>query len=184
MRITETQLRGVFVVDLEKVQDHRGFFSRVFCAKEFQECGLCDRYVQANIAFNNLANTLRGMHYQAPPFQEVKLVSCTKGAIFDVVIDLRPESETYKQWFGIELNEDNYRMLYVPKDFAHGYQTLTDGSQVFYQVSQYYSPAYERGVRWDDPAFGVDWPAATKRIISAKDKSWINFESNPGGRDR
>jgi len=175
MIFKETRLKGAFIIELEQLKDERGFFARAWCQKEFEAHGLTPRLVQCNISFNKRRGTLRGMHYQAAPYEEAKLVRCTRGAVYDVIIDLRPDSPTYKQWIGVELTADNRRMLYVPEGFAHGYQTLTDNAEVFYQVSQFYSPESERGVRWNDPAFGIEWPEADVRIISAKDQSWPDY---------
>ena len=171
MIFTETKLKGAFVIVPEKLEDERGFFTRVFDEKKFEECGLNPRVVQCNISFNKNKGTLRGMHYQIAPYEETKLVRCTKGKIFDVIIDLRPESKTFMQWFGIELSEENHKMLYVPEEFAHGFQTLEDNSEIFYQVSQIYSPKYELGLRWDDPALQISWPIKSV-IISKKDLAW------------
>jgi dTDP-4-dehydrorhamnose 3,5-epimerase len=171
----ETELPGAVLVELERHDDERGFFARAWCRREFEENGLCGALVQCNIAFNHRAGTLRGLHYQVAPSEEAKLVRCTRGAVFDALVDLRPDSRTYKRWIGIELTAENRRALYVPEGFAHGYQTLVDASETLYHASEYYSPEAERGVRWDDPAFGIDWPAARTRIISDKDRSWPDF---------
>lgn len=170
----ETALKGAFVLEIEKLEDSRGFFSRAFCQKEFEKHGLNPGVVQTNVSYNRKKGTLRGMHYQASPYGEAKLVRCTKGLIYDVVIDLRADSVTYRQWIGVELSGDNHRILYVPENFAHGFQTLADETEVTYQVSQFYTPGYERGVRYDDPVFGINWPL-TVSIISEKDKNWQNF---------
>ncbi|HEX2111114.1 MAG TPA: dTDP-4-dehydrorhamnose 3,5-epimerase [Gaiellaceae bacterium] len=175
MIFTETDLKDAFVVDLERREDERGFFARAWCANEFADAGLSTRLVQCNVSFNRYRGTLRGMHYQVAPHAEVKLVRCTRGAIYDVIIDLRPESPTYKQWEGFELSAGNGRALYVPEGFAHGYQTLTDEVETFYQVSEFYAPGAERGVRWNDPAFGVEWPLPDDPIMSEKDKTWPDF---------
>lgn len=175
MIFTETKLKGAFVIDLEEKNDSRGFFARTFCAGEFEEHGLKPVFVQCNLSFNHLAGTMRGMHYQLPPAAETKLVRCTRGAIFDVIIDMRPDSPTYLQHFGVELSETNRRALYVPEMFAHGYQALTDGAEVTYQVGEFYTPGYERGLRYDDPAFKIDWPMAVT-VISEKDAKWPLFE--------
>lgn len=180
MIFTETRLKGAFIIDLEKRQDERGFFARGWCRKEAAAHGLARDLVQANISYNAKKGTLRGMHYQAAPYQEVKLVRCVRGAVFDVIVDLRPSSATFKQWVGVELSQENGRMLYVPEDFAHGFQTLVDESEVNYLVSQYYTPEAERGLRFDDRAFGIDWPEAAPRIISAKDQCWPDFKSDVG----
>ncbi|MFH1932399.1 MAG: dTDP-4-dehydrorhamnose 3,5-epimerase [Pseudomonadota bacterium] len=175
MIFQETKLPGVFVIEIEKRQDNRGFFARAWCKKEFESRGLNTSFAQANLAFSKKNGTLRGMHYQMSPYEEIKLVRCIKGAIYDVAIDLRPDSPTYKSWVGVELTDDNHKMLYIPENFAHGYQTLTDNAEVFYQVSQFYSPESERGVRWDDPAFGIKWPETDDVVISEKDKNWPDY---------
>lgn len=174
MKFTETELSGAFIVDLEPRGDERGLFARTFCQREFERYRLSPRVVQCNLAFNDYRATLRGMHYQAPPHQETKLVRCTSGAIFDVIIDLRRKSPTFCHWFGIELSSNNRRMLYVPEGFAHGYVTLTHNSEVFYQVSEFYTPQSERGVRWDDPVFGIRWPIQPQ-VISDKDRNHPDF---------
>ena len=175
MIFKETKLQGAFVIAIEKRQDERGFFARAWCKTEFEAHGLNVHLVQANLAFSQKKGTLRGMHYQVSPYEEAKLVRCIKGAIFDVAIDLRPDSPTYKSWVGVELTDDNHKMLYIPENFAHGYQTLTDNAEVFYQVSQFYSPESERGVRWDDPAFGIKWLETDDVVISEKDKNWLDY---------
>ena len=175
MIFKETKLKDAFVIDIEKLEDTRGFFGRAYCRKEFEVQNLISRLVQCNVSFNKFKNTIRGMHFQQRPHQEVKLVRCTRGAIYDVIIDLRPLSSSYKKWVGVNLTVDNYRMLYVPEGFAHGYQTLKDETEVFYQVSQYYNPESERGVRWNDPAFGIQWPFAQSAVISDKDEKWPDF---------
>jgi len=175
MIFTKTLLKDVFIIEIEKREDERGFFARTWCKKEFEAHGLNSRLVQSNIAFSKRAGTLRGMHYQVAPHEESKLVRCIRGSIYDVIIDLRLVSPTYKQWFAVELTADNHKMLYVPEGFAHGYQNLTDNTQVFYQVSEVYSSESERGVRWDDPVFSIKWPETDIRIISEKDKSWPNY---------
>ena len=176
MIFTKTILKGAFIVEPEKIQDDRGFFARAWCKKEFEDHGLNSSWTQNNISFNLRKYILRGMHYQASPFEEVKLVRCTRGAVFDVIIDLRPDSPTFLKWFGIELNLDNYKMLYVPENFAHGYLTLTDNAEVYYQVSKPYSPDHERGLRWNDPVLGVNWPIGGEPLISDKDKNWPSFK--------
>jgi len=176
MQFIETKLKGAFVIDLEQRQDSRGFFARTFCAKEFVDHGLKPTVAQCNLSFNHKAGTLRGMHYQIPPATETKLVRCTHGAIYDVIIDMRPDSPTYKSHFGVELTAENRRALYVPELFAHGYQALTDGAEVVYQVGEFYTPGYEQGLRYDDPAFGIGWPLPVSQI-SAKDASWALFDS-------
>ena len=174
MIFTETELKGAYIVQIEKLQDNRGFFARAWCQKEFEEHGLTPRVVQANVSSNKKKGTLRGMHYQIAPYEETKLVRCTRGAIYDVIIDLRPDSPTFKQWIGVELTEKNYKMLYVPENFGHGFQTLDDNTEVTYQVSQFYAPGSESGIRWDDPAFGIEWPLDAQ-VISDKDKNWPDY---------
>lgn len=169
------KLEGAYRIDLEPREDERGFFARAWCQREFAEHGLETRIVQSNLSYNRRKGTLRGMHYQAPPHEEVKLVRCIRGSIFDVIIDLRPGSPTFKQWVGVELTATNRQMLYVPRGFAHGFQTLEDDTEVFYHVSEFYTPGAERGVRWNDPQFRITWPAVEKRILSPKDQSWPDF---------
>lgn len=168
MIFTETKLKGAYLIDIEKHEDERGFFARVWCADEFEKYGLNQRLVQCNISFNKKRGTLRGMHYQAAPYEEAKLVRCTMGALYDVIIDLRSNSPTFKEWFSVELTAQNYRALYVPEGLAHGFQTLVDNTEVFYQMSEFFHPECARGARWDDPAFGIVWPIP-QPIISNKD---------------
>jgi len=175
MIFRETELEGAYIIELEPLEDERGFFARSFCQKEFQEHGLNPRVVQCNVSYNKKKGTLRGMHYQAAPCEETKLVSCVKGAIYDVIIDLRPDSSTYCEWFAVELNAKDYRMMYVPEAFAHGFQALEDDTVVFYQMSEFYHPEYARGVRWDDPAFGIKWPISVE-IMSVRDREYSNFQ--------
>jgi dTDP-4-dehydrorhamnose 3,5-epimerase len=175
VRLTETPLAGAFVIELDLLRDERGFFARTFDADEFRQHDLEPAVAQCNTSFNERAGTLRGMHYQADPDGECKLVRCTRGAIYDVIVDLRSGSETYCRWFAVELSPDNGRMLYVPKGLAHGFQTLADGSEVAYQMSHVYVPEQARGVRWDDPAFGIEWPEA-ERTISDRDRAYPDFE--------
>jgi dTDP-4-dehydrorhamnose 3,5-epimerase len=172
---TETKLPGAFVIDLELREDDRGVFARTFCAQEFEAHGLKPTVAQCNLSFNHKAGTLRGMHYQTAPACETKLVRCTKGAIYDVIIDIRPDSPTYMQHIGVELTAENRWILYVPEMFAHGYQSLTDGAEVFYQVGEFYTPGYEGGIRYDDPAFKIEWPVPVT-VISEKDAAWPLFE--------
>lgn len=178
MIFTETKLKGAFIIDLELREDDRGGFARTFCAQEFESHGLKPTVAQCNMSFNHKAGTLRGMHYQVPPAAETKLVRCTKGAIYDVIIDMRPSSPTYMQHIGVELTADNRRALYVPEMFAHGYQALTDGAEVVYQVGEFYTPGYERGLHYSDPTFGIEWPMAIT-VISEKDAAWTLFEPVP-----
>ncbi len=177
MIFTETKLMGAFVIDLQRIEDSRGFFARSWSDEEFTKYGLSTRIRQANVSFNRIKGTLRGMHRQVEPFAEVKLVRCTRGAICDVVIDLRQDSPTYMQWTSVELTAKNHRMLYVPENFAHGFQTLEVNSEITYQVSEVYAPDAELGIRFDDPAFGIKWPLAVE-VISDKDRTWADFESS------
>jgi dTDP-4-dehydrorhamnose 3,5-epimerase len=174
MKFVETHLKDVYVIELEEIADSRGFFARTFCGREFEKHGLKPTVAQANLSFNHKKGTLRGMHYQTRPAAETKLVRCTAGAIFDVIIDLRPESPSYQQHFGVELTAHNRRALYVPELFAHGYLTLTDGAEVVYQVGEFYSPGYERGIRYDDPKFNIAWPVPIE-VISDKDAKWAPY---------
>ncbi len=176
MIFRETALPGAFVIDLEKRGDERGFFARTWCRREFQEHGLDTDIAQCSVSFNARRGTLRGLHYQAPPHGEVKLVRCTRGAVYDVIVDLRPESPTFLGWLAVELAAESGRMLYVPERFAHGFQTLVDGTEVAYQISEYYTPEAGRGVRWDDPALGIEWPDVDERTISEKDRSWPDVD--------
>ncbi|MCT7982340.1 dTDP-4-dehydrorhamnose 3,5-epimerase [Laspinema sp. A4] len=175
MIFTETKLESVWIIEPEQLTDNRGFFARTWCQREFDDRGLNSALVQCNISFNSKSGTLRGMHYQLPPHGETKLVRCTQGAIYDVIIDMRPTSPTFTQWVGVELTAENHRMLYIPEGFAHGFQTLVDQTEVFYQMSEFYYPESARGVRWNDPAFGIKWPTTNPLIISDKDNSYADF---------
>ncbi len=175
MKFIETALTGAFVLELEAVEDERGYFARTFCRDQFAAHGLNNEITQCSISYNARRGTLRGMHYQVEPQAEVKLVQCVRGKIFDVIIDLRPESETYRRWVGEELSGDNRRLLYVPEGFAHGFQTLEDDTAVYYQISEAYAPQSARGVRWNDPAFGIKWPLIDP-IISEKDRLLPDYE--------
>jgi dTDP-4-dehydrorhamnose 3,5-epimerase len=170
MIFTETDLQGAFILDLERREDERGFFARAFCQQEFSEHGLKPLIAQANLAYNHRKGTLRGMHFQVPPAAETKLVRCTRGAILDIIVDLRPESPTWLQHIEVELTEDNHRALFVPERFAHGYQVLTDRTETSYQVGEFYSPPNERALRYDDPRLGLEWPLPVT-VISEKDKN-------------
>jgi dTDP-4-dehydrorhamnose 3,5-epimerase len=174
MIFTEIQLNGAFLIELERFEDERGFFARSWCKREFDQHGLKSEFVQCNISFNMKRGTLRGMHYQGAPYEEVKLVRCTKGAIYDVIIDLRPDSQTFREWFSTELTEDNRKMLYIPEGFAHGFLTLEDDTEVFYQMSEFYAPGYAMGVRWNDPVFNIVWPIDVK-VISEKDDKFPDY---------
>ena len=175
MIFRETSLKDAFIIEPERIEDERGFFARAWCKKEFEAHGLNPCVVQINLSFSKKRSTLRGMHYQGVPHQEAKLFRCIRGAIYDVIIDLRPASPTYLKWIGVELTADNRKMLYVPEGFAHGYQTLVDNTEVLYPVSQFHSPESERGVRWNDPTFGIEWPDRDNVVISQKDESWPGY---------
>lgn len=175
MIFTETQLAGAFIIDLEKLEDNRGFFARSWSVKEFGERGLESRLAECNISFNHKKDTLRGMHYQASPHGQTKIVRCTMGSVYDVIIDLRPTSPTFKHWIGVELTARNRRMLYIPKDFAHGFQTLDDETEIFYEMSEPYAPGSGRGVRWNDSAFGITWPEARAAITNQRDNTYPDF---------
>lgn len=175
MHFTETKLKGAYIIDLERREDPRGFFARAFCQKEFEKHGLKPIIAQANIASNRREGTVRGMHFQFPPAGETKLVRCTRGAILDIVVDLRPESPTYLQHVSVELNEDNHRALYVPERFAHGYQTLQDNTDTSYQVGEFYTPNCEGGLMYNDVQLGLKWPLPLS-VISEKDRGWKPLE--------
>jgi dTDP-4-dehydrorhamnose 3,5-epimerase len=175
MIFTETKLKGAYIIEVERKQDERGFFARTFCRDEFAAHNLNVDWVQCNISFNARRGTLRGMHYQIAPFEERKLVRCTMGAAYDVIIDLRPESETFKQWVAVELTAENRRSVYIPEGFAHGFQTLTHEVELFYQMSQFYHAECARGVRWNDAAFGISWIDESGLIINERDRIWADF---------
>jgi dTDP-4-dehydrorhamnose 3,5-epimerase len=194
MIFTETELKGAYLVEIEKNEDDRGFFARSYCAREFEAHGLNPKVVQCNISFNRNKGTLRGMHYQVSPFREAKLVRCVRGAVYDVIVDVRANSATFCQWFGIELTSPRFalradcsqltsdcaqlasycRMLYIPEGFAHGFITLEDNTEVFYQMSEFYAPESARGFRWNDPVFGINWPLEPS-VISERDRSHPDF---------
>jgi len=169
-------LQDARIIEPERLEDHRGFYARGLCQREFANEGLVLNLVQSNISFTHKKGTLRGMHYQVAPHQEVKIVRCTRGAIFDVIIDMRPESSTYLKWFGVELNEENRKTLYIPGGFAQGFETLRDNTEVSYGVNEYYHPECEKGLRYNDPAFGIEWPFEPE-VITDKDKSWPDYDS-------
>ena len=175
MIFNPTSLAGAFVVDLEQREDHRGFFARTWCQREFETHGLNGRLAQCSISFNYERGTLRGMHWQAPPFGEAKLVRCTRGAIHDVIIDLRGGSPTFTKSFSVILSYQNRRMLYVPPGLAHGFQTLEGDTEVTYQISEFYRPECARGVRWNDPAFAIEWPRTGNRVMSLRDQTYPDF---------
>ena len=171
MIFNETKLSGAFVIEINRLEDERGFFARAFCQNEFEEHGLKPVIAQANLAFNHRKGTLRGMHFQYPPAAETKLVRCTRGAILDIIVDLRPESPTYLEHISVELSEESHTALYVPERFAHGYQVLRDNTETSYQVGEFYTPAAEGGLMYDDPALGLDWPLPVA-VVSKKDQAF------------
>jgi dTDP-4-dehydrorhamnose 3,5-epimerase len=175
MIFQETPIAGAFLIELEKRGDDRGFFARAFCEKEFGAKGLATRFVQVNNSLSAQRGTLRGMHYQLPPFAETKLVRCIRGALYDVILDLREGSPTFGRSFGAEISAENRRMMYVPKGFAHGFVTLSDATEAFYFVDEFYGPQHERGVRWDDPRFAIQWPVAPT-VLSDKDRAHRDFD--------
>lgn len=174
MLFIETELKGAYIVDLERREDNRGFFARTWCQHEFEQQGLVARIAQANMSYNHTKGTLRGMHFQNAPYAETKLVRAVRGAIYDVIVDLRPDSPTYKRWIGVELTADNRRALFVPEGFAHGFQTLEDNTDVIYQVSAFYTPGAEGGLRYNDPTFAIHWPLPVT-LITDKDAGWADF---------
>ena len=174
MIFTETILKGAYLIKPERREDERGFFARVWCRKEFEAHGLATAVVQCNVSFNASKGTLRGMHYQVPPHEEVKLVRCTMGAIYDIIVDLRKDSPTYRRHIGEVLSAENRNMFYIPEGFAHGFITLKDHTEVFYQMSVFYYAEVARGVRWNDPAFGIRWPSEV-RVISERDRNYPDF---------
>jgi len=173
---TETKLKGSYIVDIEQINDERGFFARSWDKNIFDQKGLNSNLFQCNISFNKKKGTLRGMHFQEEPYQEAKLVRCTRGSVYEVMIDLRENSSTFKQWEAIELHSDNHKMLYIPEGFALGFQTLEDNTELFYQMSQFYMPKFSRGVRWNDEAFKISWPLDIS-VISQKDQSFNSFNN-------
>lgn len=174
MIFSRASIAGAYVVDLDPVHDERGFFARAFCEQEFEQHGLASRFPQCNVSFNRRRHTLRGLHYAVPPHREAKLVRCTRGAIFDVIVDLRRDSPTCFRWFGIELSERTRRMLYVPEGVAHGFLTLQPSTEVFYQMGAAYAPEAARGIRWDDPRFGIEWPHRPT-LMSERDRTLPDF---------
>ncbi|MGD0229662.1 MAG: dTDP-4-dehydrorhamnose 3,5-epimerase [Syntrophorhabdales bacterium] len=175
MKFIQTPLKDAYIVEMEPFCDERGMFARAFCCREFEERGMKPDVVQCNISHSVWKGILRGLHYQAAPFAETKMVRCIRGGIYDVIVDIRPVSPTYLGWFGVELTSANRRMLYVPEGFAHGYETLADDSEIFYMVSQFYAPEFERGIRWNDRLFGIEWPYGDP-MISPKDAGYPDFE--------
>jgi len=175
MIFTATELNGAYIVDIEPREDERGFFARTWCQQEFEKQGLVARIVQANLSYNKVRGTLRGMHYQHPPHAETKLVRAVRGGIYDVIVDLRPDSSTHKRWIGVELTAANRRALFVPEGFAHGFQSLEDDTEVIYQVSAFYVPGAEGGAKYNDPAFDIRWPLPVS-VISDKDANWPDYQ--------
>jgi dTDP-4-dehydrorhamnose 3,5-epimerase len=176
MRFIESGLKDAFVIEIERIEDQRGFFARSYCQREFATHGVDLSFVQCNLSFNPRTHTLRGLHYQLEPYGEDKLIRCTMGAIYDVIVDLRLDSVTYKKWKAVELTAENRRMLFVPKGFAHGFKTLSENSEVFYQMSEFYMPEATRGIRWNDPALGIVWPVG-EPILSERDLSYPDFSA-------
>jgi dTDP-4-dehydrorhamnose 3,5-epimerase len=174
MKFTETKIFGAYLIEIEPMVDERGFFARSFCTNEFQQQGLESNFVQCSISFTSQLGTIRGMHYQIAPDTETKLVRCTRGAIYDVILDLRPESPTFRQWVAVELTADNHQMFYIPLGCAHGFQTLANDTEVFYQMAGIYIPDAARGVRWNDPAFGIEMPL-TVSVIKERDRDYPDF---------
>ncbi len=175
MIFTETKLKGAYIIDVKRIEDDRGFFARTFCQREFNEHGLKTNIVQSNVSYNKRRATLRGLHIQLTPYEETKLVRCCRGSIYDVIVDLRKDSETCKQWIGAQLTSSNYKMLYIPAGFAHAFITLEDDTEVEYQVSEFYTPSAEKGFRWNDPSFNIIWPIEPQ-LISEKDQAHPFFK--------
>jgi dTDP-4-dehydrorhamnose 3,5-epimerase len=176
MRFERTKLQDAYFITLEKKEDERGFFARAWCVDEFRTMGIETTFVQANIGYNKRKGTLRGFHYQSAPYEEAKLVRCVSGSIFDVIIDLRKRSSSYKKWQGFYLKSDDHSSLYIPQGFAHAYMTLEDETEVFYMVSEFYVPDAEGGIRWNDPGFSVKWPEGGPKFISQKDRGWKDYD--------
>jgi len=177
MIFTETKLKGAFIIEPKRIGDDRGFFARLLCKNEFDEHGLKSNLEQTNVGFSAQKGTQRGLHFQRPPHQEVKIVRCTRGAMYNVIVDLRPDSETYKQWLGIELNEENRLALYVPEGFAQGYRTLVDNTEMYYHATAFYAPAHASGVRYNDSVFKIQWPGDVA-VISDADMNWPDFNDS------
>ncbi|MCW7482121.1 dTDP-4-dehydrorhamnose 3,5-epimerase [Leptospira kanakyensis] len=175
MIFEQTGIEGSYIVDLKQIGDSRGFFARAYCSKEFKEHGITANILQANLSFSKIKGTIRGMHFQTSPFEEMKAVRCIRGSFFDVVLDLRIDSPTYLKWYGIELSQENHKMLIIPEGCAHGFQTLMDDTEAFYLVSKEYSPAHDSGYRWNDNSFGINWPLPVTEI-SEKDRNWTDYK--------
>lgn len=182
MQFNKTKLEGAYTIELDRLGDDRGFFARLFCSKEFADAGLIDSFVQINNSLTRDKGTLRGMHYQLPPSAEVKVVRCIQGALFDIILDLRPDSPTFCQWFGDTLSAENRRMMYVPKGFAHGFITLEENTEAFYLAGAPYAAEQERGIRYNDPKFNIKWPLEPV-VISEKDKNWPDFDPKYHGTE-
>jgi dTDP-4-dehydrorhamnose 3,5-epimerase len=178
MKLTPTTLPGAWIVDVERIEDDRGFSERTWCRREFEAAGISADWAQSLRSFNRTKGTLRGMHFQRPPASQAKLVRCTRGAVYDVLLDLRPDSESFLKWVSVDLSADSGRGVFIPKGVAHGYLTLEDGSEVFYLMSDYYVPGLDAGVRWNDPRFGIRWPEGDK-TISARDRGFPDFVPGP-----
>lgn len=174
MIFTQTIFDKAYILEIKKIEDERGFFGRSWCRNEMMAKGLNGNLAQANTSFSHHKGTLRGMHFQVKPYEETKLIRCVRGAIYDVIIDLRADSPTFKKWIGVELSQDNYKMLYVPEGFAHGFLSLTDNTEVYYNVTAFYTPGAERGIRWNDPSFSIKWPFEPQ-VVSQKDKDHPDF---------
>jgi dTDP-4-dehydrorhamnose 3,5-epimerase len=174
VRFTETPIAGAYIIDIEPLEDERGFFARNWCRQELEALGLNTGVAQCSTSYNKRRGTLRGMHYQIKPYAETKLVRCVRGSIYDVILDIRPSSPTYKEWFALELTSGNHRTLYIPEDLAHGFQTLEDDTEVYYQISEIYQPDYSRGIRWNDSAFKIRWPIE-QQVMSERDLSFPDF---------
>lgn len=174
MKFSETPLEGAYLIELDKLKDERGFFARTFCSNEFEIRGLMPKFVQCNLSYNGKRGTVRGMHYQRPPHEEAKLVHCIRGELYDVIIDLRPSSKTYRQTFATHLNRNSGTMLYIPEGFAHGFQTLQDETEVLYYMSSPYKPEAAAGIRWNDPSFSISWPLEVA-IISDRDRRYPDY---------
>lgn len=176
MKFVKTEFDGVYIIDIEPMRDPRGFFSRTVCVDEFRQHGLNADFIQSSISFNPKSNTLRGMHWQGEPYGEEKLVRVTSGSIFDVVVDIRPHSKTYRSWFSVVLSSENHRSIYISKGFAHGFQTLENDTEVLYHMATPYNAEYSLGFKWDDPGVGIEWPDAESRIIGDRDKNFLNLD--------
>lgn len=174
MIFKETELKGAYIIESEPLKDERGYFARTYCQNDFRQNGLELTIAQCDVSYNRQKGTLRGLHYQSAPHEEAKLVSCTRGAMYDVIVDIREQSPTYCRWLAVELTEQNHKMLYIPKGFAHGFQTLADDTRVYYQMSEYYHPELARGIRWNDSAFSIKWPVKIS-IMAAKDHQFPDF---------